>query len=87
MNKKRYLLSTELVAFIIVSIIVLAYRAWLLHIFGFVYTDSDQTIMWIGAKHYSQGLFYEPRFYGQAYNTMLEALLAVPFVKLRNTFI
>jgi hypothetical protein len=82
MNKKIHFLSTELVIFIIVSILVLAYRAWLLHIFGFIYTDSDQTIMWLGAKHYSQGLFYEPRFYGQAYNTMLEALLAVPFVKL-----
>ncbi|MES2512642.1 MAG: hypothetical protein V4580_00805 [Bacteroidota bacterium] len=38
--------------------------------------------MWLGAKHYSQGLFYEPRFYGQDYNTMMEALFAVPFIKL-----
>ena len=38
--------------------------------------------MWLGAKHYSQGLFYEPRFYGQDYNTLLEALVAVPFIKL-----
>ena len=37
--------------------------------------------MWSGAKHYSQGLFYEPRFYGQDYNTMMEALFAVPFIK------
>ncbi|MES2760970.1 MAG: hypothetical protein V4677_02140 [Bacteroidota bacterium] len=38
--------------------------------------------MWLGAKHYSKGLFYEPRFYGQDYNTMMEALFAVPFIKL-----
>ena len=38
--------------------------------------------MWLGAKHYSQGLFYEPRFYGQDYNTMMEALFAVPFIKM-----
>lgn len=36
--------------------------------------------MWLGAKHYSQGLFYEPRFYGQDYNTLMEALFAVPFI-------
>lgn len=31
-------------------------------------------------------MFYEPAFYGQAYNTMVEALLAVPLLKL-NVFI
>ncbi len=50
--------------------------------FGFTYTDSDQSIMWHGLVDYSQGKFYEPRFYGQAYNTMLEALFAVPLHKL-----
>lgn len=44
--------------------------------------DSDQPIMWLAAKHFSEGLFFEPRFYGQNYNTMMEALLAVPFIKL-----
>ncbi|HAQ65922.1 MAG TPA: hypothetical protein DCR43_08750 [Bacteroidales bacterium] len=38
--------------------------------------------MWLGARDYSQGVFHEPRFYGQAYNTMLEALVAVPFLQL-----
>ncbi len=36
--------------------------------------------MWLGAKDYSRGIFHEPRFYGQAYNTFMEALLAVPFM-------
>ncbi|MGQ0829461.1 MAG: hypothetical protein ACT4ON_13820 [Bacteroidota bacterium] len=49
--------------------------------FAFKYTDNDQTIMWLGLKNYSSGLFYEPRFYGQAYNSMLEAFLAVPLYK------
>lgn len=37
--------------------------------------------MWSGAKHFSQGLFYVPRYYGQDYNTMMEGLFAVPFIK------
>lgn len=45
--------------------------------------DDDQVIMWLGAKDYSKGLFYEPRFYGQAYNTFMEALVAVPFIWLK----
>src|SRR4051812_45399419 len=44
--------------------------------------DSDQPFMWIGAKDYSNGYFFEPRFYGQDYNTFLEALIAVPFIRL-----
>ena len=46
--------------------------------FGFIYTDIDQTVMWNGAYDYSRGIFHEPFFYGQAYNYMLESLLAVP---------
>ncbi|MCC6372159.1 MAG: hypothetical protein IT236_14240 [Bacteroidia bacterium] len=57
---------------------VLYYRYQVLMAFSFVYTDSDQNIMWEGLRNYSRGEFHEPRFYGQAYNTFLEALLAVP---------
>jgi len=46
-----------------------------------MYIDSDQVLMWAGANDYSKGLFYEPRFYGQSYNTLLESLVAVPFMK------
>lgn len=48
--------------------------------FGFVYTDLDQTVLWNGAMDYSRGIFHEPFFYGQAYNYMLEAFLAVPLL-------
>lgn len=47
------------------------------------YLDDDQIIMWLGAKDYSKGIFHEPRFYGQAYNTFMEALVAVPFIWLK----
>jgi hypothetical protein len=36
--------------------------------------------MWIGAADYAKGLFYEPRFYGQDYNTFLESLFALPYL-------
>jgi hypothetical protein len=42
--------------------------------------DSDQPFMWAGAMDYAQGKFYEPRFYGQNYNTFMEAFFSVPFI-------
>lgn len=42
--------------------------------------DSDQPFMWAGAIDYAEGLFYEPRFYGQNYNSFLESLFAVPLL-------
>lgn len=53
-----------------------------LHLFSFQYVDSDQTILWLGAVEMLQGHFHEPAFYGQAYNTMFEGLLAVPLLAL-----
>ena len=43
--------------------------------------DSDQPFMWLGTRDFSEGTFYEPRFYGQDYNTFIEALVAVPLYK------
>jgi hypothetical protein len=57
---------------------LLIQRCMILVDFGFKYTDSDQAIMWAGLIDYSKGIFHEPRFYGQNYSTMLEALFAVP---------
>ena len=37
--------------------------------------------MWSGAKDFSEGVFHVPRYYGQDYNTMMEALVAVPLIK------
>lgn len=44
------------------------------------YIDSDQPFMWAGAVDYSHGIFMEPRFYGQNYNTFFEGLVAVPLL-------
>lgn len=44
--------------------------------------DSDQFFMWAGLKDYADGVFHEPRYYAQNYNTFFEALVAVPFYKL-----
>lgn len=44
------------------------------------FVDSDQPFMWAGAIDYSRGIFHEPRFYGQNYNSFFEGLVAVPFI-------
>lgn len=77
--RKRNLL--DYLAFTFILCLVIIYRYQLLYHFSFVYTDSDQTIMWEALSNYSAGAFHEPRFYGQTYNTFLEALLAVPLYR------
>jgi hypothetical protein len=57
-------------------------RLHLLTRFGFLFTDSDQVILWVGGRDYSHGIFREPCVYGQNYNYMLESLLAAPFLRL-----
>lgn len=61
-------------------VFLIADRWSILHQFGFRFTDDDQTIMWSGAVEMAHGRFHEPCFYGQRYNSMLEGLLAVPFL-------
>ncbi len=72
----------RLIIFGILLLIVLGFRLLILIRFGFKYTDSDQLIMWQGLKDYAEGNFYVPRFYGIAYNTMFESLMAVPLFKI-----
>jgi len=63
--------------------VVLVRQRWLLlREFGFKYTDHDQALMWYAATQFSKLHFHEPRFYGQDYNTMIEALLAAPLLAL-----
>jgi hypothetical protein len=60
--------------------LLLYLRVWIcLHI-NFKLVDSDQMYMWLGAKDFSEGHFYEARYYGQNYNTFMEALFAVPLL-------
>jgi hypothetical protein len=57
------------------------YRIFVLNEFAFVYTDSDQVVMWCGTRDFYLGEFHEPGYYGQNYNSMIEALFASPFLK------
>lgn len=57
-------------------------RIILLANFNFKFVGSDDLIFWQGATDYMNGKFYEPYFYGQNYNFMLEAVFAIPFLKL-----
>lgn len=34
--------------------------------------------MWAGTRDFANGIFHEPRFYGQDYNSLMESLFAVP---------
>lgn len=82
MVSEKRLARIDLLLLVIVGVALLAYRYYILQVFGFEYTDSDQTVMWLAAKNYASGLFHEPLFYGQAYNSMVEALAAVPLLYL-----
>lgn len=70
------------IIFFLFFALFLADRLLSLHFFAFVYTDIDQLVMWNGAMDYAQGIFHEPYFYGQNYNYMLEAFVAVPMILL-----
>lgn len=61
-------------------VIFIAYRLTALIYFGLNFTDSDQVVIWHSAKDFAAGIFREPCYYGQAYNSNLEGLMAVPLV-------
>jgi hypothetical protein len=61
-------------------ILLLVDRLVILIQFGFKYTGNDDSLFWIAAKDYAQGIFHEPFIYGQDYGYMLESFLAVPGV-------
>ena len=66
------------ITFYVFIALLIASRIQLFFDLNINYIDSDMPFMWAGIKDYSQGLFYEPRFYGQDYNTFMESLFAVP---------
>jgi hypothetical protein len=68
------------ICFFAMLIFVLVNRFLIFFYNNMVTVDSDVPIMWGGAIDFSNGHFYEPRYYQQNYNTMMEALFAVPFV-------
>jgi uncharacterized membrane protein len=50
--------------------------------YAYKYVDSDETIMWNAAADMAQGEYHTPKFYGQAYNTHIESMLATFWMKL-----
>jgi len=81
---KDYLqhISKEKFFFTLLLILLLFDRYITLTHFNFQFVGNDDTILWQAATDYSQGIFHEPYFYGQNYNFMLEAIMAIPFIKL-----
>lgn len=65
--------------YILLMTVVLLYRALILVYYSFNYVDDDQALMWYGTAAFAHLDFYEPCFFGQAYGSMIESLLAVPF--------
>jgi hypothetical protein len=73
--------QNRLIFFLLIFIIILD-RLILLTFFNFKYVGNDDLIFWHAVNDYSHRIFHEPYFYGQNYNLMLEALLAVPLYKI-----
>ncbi|MBL7933665.1 MAG: hypothetical protein JNL60_17310 [Bacteroidia bacterium] len=76
-NKKDFIIN---LSFFLCLCIILTIRILLFFSININFIDSDQPFVWIGAVDYSKLLFYEPRFYGQDYNTFMEGLFAVPLL-------
>ncbi len=72
--------------FYLLLVLVIIDRANTLLQFSFIYTDSDQSILWLATKDLLAGKFYGPCFYGQNYNPLIEPLLALPLIKAGLTY-
>jgi hypothetical protein len=81
MNLKKLPALTFNNKYLILLVLLLLSRIIILISFSFRFVDHDQITMWLGAYEMSHGNFYEPCFWGQSYNSMMEALFAVPLIK------
>lgn len=68
--------------FLAACLIFLFLKGKVLFDFALVYTDHDQCTLWHAAAEAANGRFHEPCFYGQSYNSNLEAWLAAPLLLL-----
>lgn len=75
-TKKETLLSISICLLLLWNVI---YRILVFLQFSTDFTDSDQVIMWTGVREFARGQFHEPAYFGQSYNSMMEALLASIF--------
>lgn len=81
--REKKTLSIELVGFILLAATLIITRAIFFIRYNTQIIDTDQPYMWQGAKDYAKGIFMEPRYYGQSYNTYMEGLFAVPLLWLK----
>lgn len=78
MNYQKFRLPTPNFWVKAALIVLLIERFCIWFFYSRVFVDSDQTVLWVAVKEYAQGIFHEPYYFGQDYNFMLEAILAVP---------
>ena len=79
----RYGSWPSLLLLIIILMVVFTYRGYLLYKYCAIYLDDDQALMWNGAAAMGHLCFPEPCYWGQAYGSMFEAVVAVPLYWLR----
>ena len=72
-------IKTDLLFFLFLGFIIIT-RTIIYFRYNLNLIDTDQAYMWLGAVDFSNGHFYEPRYYGQDYNTFMEAFLASPLL-------
>lgn len=82
MQSKLFSFSKNNHVYVLFLLLLLIDRVILLTNFNFKYVGSDDLIFWQAATDYMHGKFYEPYFYGQNYNFMLESFFAIPFIKI-----
>ncbi|MBO6517648.1 MAG: hypothetical protein JJ975_13970 [Bacteroidia bacterium] len=63
-------------------IVFLVLRYLILIRFNWQFVDSDQAVNWLTAVDLSEARFYSPYFYGQFYNSILEAFCSAPWIAL-----
>ena len=68
------------ILFVLMVAVTLLVRAVIFFQYNCVFVDGDQPISWLAARDYANGIFSEPRFYAQDYNTHMESLFAVPLL-------
>lgn len=61
-----------------VALVLVFYRLIIALNWHFQFADEDQFILWQATKDFTEGKIMEPRFYGQNYNSTIEALFAAP---------
>ena len=58
---------------------VFVYRLIIIADYALKYVDDDQALMWYGTAAAGRFAIREPHFLGQAYGSMIESFVAVPF--------